>query len=68
MFPVVVPSPRLPLNDLNIKIITMAMTIMMIIIDEDEVPCKERSFCFSLLADQIMRTDIAVVSLSGSNW
>ena len=68
MFPVVVPSPRLPLNDLNIKIITMAMKIMMIIIDEDEVPCKERSFCFPLLADQCMRTDIAVFSLSGGNW
>ena len=68
MFPVVVPSPRLPLNDLNIKIVTMAMKMKMIIIDEDEVPCKERSFCFSLLADQLMRTAIAVVSLSGGNW
>ena len=44
------------------------MKIMMIIIDEDEVPCKEKSFCFSLLADQFMRIDIAVVSLSGRNW
>ena len=68
MFPVVVPSPRLPLNDLNVKIITVAMKIMMIIIDEDEVPCKERSFCFSLLVDKCIRSDIAVVSLSGGNW
>ena len=37
MFPVVVPSPRLPLNDLNMKIIPMAMTIMMMMTDDDVV-------------------------------